>query len=717
MSLVTIGGPKFLGSGTPQTNYAGGGWVIGDGFVLTAAHIVFEWDRLRPGPINIVDNGASNIIDYRGYRALFAAKVDQELTANPTAPRENVDLEAEMTSNDSVVISKSGTTVSATSAGLIGFVAGSTDLPNFKSVLGSTSYLERKTLNSGVDVGDVLSAGSSAFVFSKTSVLGDSGGAYLINSDGREYVLGTQSAALGTTRSIGTYFHVSEVNALTISLVTGKSGNISGLEPTNMLIGSASADTILGGERPDIILGRDGADILAGELFANPAIWGNDQLFGGVGDDTLPGGKGSDLLHGGDRKISSQAAGGLNSDGTDTVSYGNLIDGAERKGVIVHLTQGDAPSGYTSFSANPDYQAATFIRDLGRDGGIDTLISVEKIVGTGNDDTFRVDGISTLRFAGSDNEGGLREIDLGAHENTTQQKGDWIDASLCSTALTVDLNPQDAYLCATGDQANTKVKLGGVERITGSTANDVLKGNGSGIIIEGSAGDDEIHLYAGDIGIGSAGSDKFYFYSYKLRPDGSLGEEESLWDNEVLVLGFDQSDEIYIDGVRYTGFSESGTLSGGYYADEVGAWVYDYEETKSGPLWGGEGQDFYFGTTSYFNTSELSSNAGVELNGVFQLNVANSNSRLKINIAGYDPLEGGIVFDLACNYTDPPYYGNYIQKVGQSNGYNIDDPQRYGHNPDATWEDLRLMTFDLQDWAPALPTDLNNYAGYVGLLG
>ena len=102
--------------------------------------------------------------------------------------------------------------------------------------------------------------------------------------------------------------------------------------PGVVLTGGASADTLTGTERNDQIDGGGGNDILIG-------LGGNDYLAGGDGDDTLIGGKGSDNLVGGA--------------GVDTAVFGGLS------------------RGYASISS-------TAVSG-GRDGGTDSLSSIEKI--------------------------------------------------------------------------------------------------------------------------------------------------------------------------------------------------------------------------------------------------------------------------------------------------------------------------------------------------
>lgn len=98
------------------------------------------------------------------------------------------------------------------------------------------------------------------------------------------------------------------------------------------LIGGAGADTLTGTELNDSLEGGGGNDVLIG-------LGGNDYLIGGDGDDILIGGKGNDNLVGGA--------------GIDTAVFGGLS------------------RGYASISS-------TSVKG-GRDGGTDSLSSIEKI--------------------------------------------------------------------------------------------------------------------------------------------------------------------------------------------------------------------------------------------------------------------------------------------------------------------------------------------------
>lgn len=87
-----------------------------------------------------------------------------------------------------------------------------------------------------------------------------------------------------------------------MALIRGNSGN-------NILIGTASADTVVGNAGNDVLEGGAGSDKLFGDSqnllqavggadFLNGGE-GNDTLAGGAGEDTLVGGRGTDLLYGG----------------------------------------------------------------------------------------------------------------------------------------------------------------------------------------------------------------------------------------------------------------------------------------------------------------------------------------------------------------------------------------------------------------------------------
>ncbi len=105
--------------------------------------------------------------------------------------------------------------------------------------------------------------------------------------------------------------------------------------------GDDGADVFNGSLTDDVITGRGGDDILIGQM-------GDDALFGGDGADTFSGGMGDDRI-----------VGGL---GEDTADY----TGAS-SAITVNLYSGSAMDG---------------------DGGVDTLISIENVIGSAHADVI-----------------------------------------------------------------------------------------------------------------------------------------------------------------------------------------------------------------------------------------------------------------------------------------------------------------------------------------
>lgn len=136
----------------------------------------------------------------------------------------------------------------------------------------------------------------------------------------------------------------------------------------DVLIGRGAVDILAGGSGSDLIKGGGGSDVLYG--------YAPDQIFGfdvpgvgsddGSGHDTLLGGAGTDLIYGslGDDRIDG-------GDGIDTVSY------ADAPGAVdIDLRHGRQNTG---------------------SAGVDTLASIENVIGSSADDHIRGDdGVNVL---------------------------------------------------------------------------------------------------------------------------------------------------------------------------------------------------------------------------------------------------------------------------------------------------------------------------------
>ena len=138
-----------------------------------------------------------------------------------------------------------------------------------------------------------------------------------------------------------------------------------------VFIGAARDDSFTGGVFDDVLTGGAGDDVLSGGA-------GDDQIFGQEGDDTLNGGPGDDLLDGGEDN--------------DTADYSDAVGGVE-----VRL----------ELQGNP--------QDVGGGEGLDTLVSIENLTGSGFDDRLFGDGADNRLSGGAGDDllhGGLGRDEL-----------------------------------------------------------------------------------------------------------------------------------------------------------------------------------------------------------------------------------------------------------------------------------------------------------------
>lgn len=84
-----------------------------------------------------------------------------------------------------------------------------------------------------------------------------------------------------------------ECSGVTVTNSIQATGNATGTNANELMLGSAAANTLDGSGGGDCILGGGGNDTLRGS-------GGGDVLLGGPGDDSIQGGPGTDACHGGD---------------------------------------------------------------------------------------------------------------------------------------------------------------------------------------------------------------------------------------------------------------------------------------------------------------------------------------------------------------------------------------------------------------------------------
>lgn len=199
--------------------------------------------------------------------------------------------------------------------------------------------------------------------------------------------------------------------------------------------GSAFADFIIGS--------ADGQNFFLGR--------GNDTVDGGAGNDLFFGGPGNDVINGGEG--SDQAAFG---------GFGFDLSGTPTQGADVDLAAGTATDQF---------------------GDTDTLVSIERVVGSMTDDTLRGDGNANF-FSGANGD------------DLIETRG----------------APTGEFNFATGGAGNDTLRGGGdTDVLRGGDGGDTLEGGGNSQLdlLEGGAGNDL--LIGGDTGIailrGNAGND------------------------------------------------------------------------------------------------------------------------------------------------------------------------------------------------------------------
>ena len=246
--------------------------------------------------------------------------------------------------------------------------------------------------------------------------------------------------------------------------LSGGGGNdmLAGLSSDDRLDGATGSDTLEGGDGKDLLLGGVGNDTLNGGS-------GLDTLDGGAGDDTLNGQDGDDILHAGD--------------GTDTLSGGtgvNMLDGG---GGIDTVSYAFAGAGVQVNLRAAGPQATG--------GGVtDTLVSIERLIGSGFDDALIGFGSDMIAGgAGDDVLAGARVLDGGDGSDTASYA--WSNGVVVDLAISGPQRTDMNYLIF-----DTLINI---ENLTGSAwYDDTLKGTSGANRLSGADGSDTLMGRAGD---------------------------------------------------------------------------------------------------------------------------------------------------------------------------------------------------------------------------
>ena len=258
-------------------------------------------------------------------------------------------------------------------------------------------------------------------------------------------------------------------------------GTAGDLDPVDV----STFEHVTGSDHNDRLTGDHRANILTGGK-------GDDALRGGVGQDTLIGGPGADMLDGGYTPTAGNPDAADAS--TDMASYAGAM-----AGVTVNLATGRGTAG---------------------DAEGDTLVNIEQVVGSGNDDTFiagrGADNINGDTHAGDDPMGG-----------TDMEDGDTVSYELSEEGVTVHLNATDGVQTdTTEDSYAVGDTLVGIENVIGSAQDDVLTGDNNANRLMGGAGDDELTGAGGaDTLMGGDGDDELNGGGDDNVLDGGAGDD------------------------------------------------------------------------------------------------------------------------------------------------------------------------------------------------
>jgi len=425
-------------------------------------------------------------------------------------------------------------------------------------------------------------AGDDTFVFQRSDVDddiiygGDAGSDtgndtvdYSKSFNGMVVTLGdnnTQGTAISADQGTDTLYGIENVigsdTDVYADTITGNNlvNTLSGKAGDDTLYGKAGEDTLYGGDNNDELHGGTENDSISGDA-------GDDKIYGDEGADTLTGGAGDDTF------IATNLNDGIDSivgnSGSDTVDYSVIVDTdadiiatlAQTGDTTLDITGGDndvingieniiGGSGDDTFTGSAlanilnggigtdevryDYDNSTGVSvDLQNDtatengGVVDTLTSIENILGSQYDDTFIT----------ATNETNI--IDGG----TSDDKGDTVDYSSRNNAIDVALTGSTlATVTIAGDTNYDQIK--NIENVTGSTTDDTITGDNFVNTLLGMAGNDTL----------DGGGEADYI-------SGGAGNDTIIGGTEADILFGNSGDDIF-QGVGFTG----DTIDGG---DEV----------------------------------------------------------------------------------------------------------------------------------------------------
>lgn len=412
----------------------------------------------------------------------------------------------------------------------------------------------------------------------------------------------TTAAGVGVTATLTTSFAVGPA-----VVNTGDAAGDTYVNVLNNLTGSAFDDTLIGNASANTLTGGAGSDTLEG-------LAGADTFLGGTGTDTVSyahstAGVVVDLQNRGIYTATNDAVGDTftsienftGSNFNDTV-YGTALDNVLVGGLGNDTLNGEA--GFDTASYADALGAVTInlaTNTVTGSAGTDTLVSIEKVIGTTFGDTITGSGGDDIIDGG-----------LGADTINGGAGSDTVSYASATGAKSVNLG---TGINSDGDT------LTSIENIIGTAYGDILTGDGGDNVIEGGLGDDLL-----DGGANAAGGDTASYASATSAVTVSLtivgaqatgGAGSDTLSNFENLLGSDYNDTL-------TGNASNNVLNGGAGDDLL------IGDAGADTLTGGAGTD----TVSY---ASAASAVNVTINGTGTLGDANGDVLSGIeNLIGSD---------------------------------------------------------------------------------
>ena len=217
--------------------------------------------------------------------------------------------------------------------------------------------------------------------------------------------------------------------------------------------------------------------------------------------------------------------------------------------------------------------------------GVDTLIGIERLIGSSSNDTLTGDGLANRIDGGAGDDtidgGAGNDILIGGANSAA---GDTISYASSAAGVTVSLAIQDGVTAQNTLGAGTDT-LSGFENLTGSAFNDTLTGSSLANVIMGGAGNDIINGGAGNDNLqGGAGTDTLKGGAGNDTLTGGTDADEFVFDTALNALtnvdditDFEVGiDQIGLENSIFTKLAATGTLSADFF--HVGAGAADLND-------------------------------------------------------------------------------------------------------------------------------------------